>query len=496
MTDEYYTSTRNNQVKISAKEAIVKGFADDKGLFVLPTLPTLEFELSDLKDLDYQGIAKRVLTLLLPDFSETEIDESIKNAYSDTFSTDEVTPLKAVDDFHVLELFHGPTSAFKDIGLQMLPQLMGRSVQAPQQVMILAATSGDTGTAALDGFKDKSQMGITVFFPDGGVSAVQEQQMLTTNGKNTNVAAIEGNFDAAQTNVKKIFNDAELQAKLGTDTILSSANSINIGRLIPQVVYYFSAYQQLLAKETIKLGDKVSFTVPTGNFGDILAGYYAKQLGLPVEKLVVACNENNVLADFFATGIYDRNRPFFKTIAPSMDIQVSSNFERLLYYMSGQNSNYIKQLMEELEATGKYRVSNQLRDRLLEEFACGYSSDRDIEDSIQMVYDKYHYLMDPHTASGYKVMREAQSENPEVPMILLSTASPYKFVDAVADALFGKHEADVQVTTAKINDYTGVPVPAPLQAIWQKQPVTAPVIEPASMADFVYQKVNEVFGHD
>ncbi|WP_429971361.1 threonine synthase [Fructilactobacillus sp. Tb1] len=494
--NEFYTSTRDNRVKINAKAAIVKGFADDKGLFVLPTLPELNFDLTKLAGLDYQGIAKRILTLLLPDFSETEIDESIKNAYSDTFSDKKITPLQAVDDFHVLELFHGPTSAFKDVGLQMLPQLMTRAVKEEQQVMILAATSGDTGTAALDGFKNKPQMGITVFYPDGGVSAVQHQQMLTTNGKNTNVAAIEGNFDDAQTNVKKIFNDDSLKAKLGDQTILSSANSINIGRLIPQVVYYFSAYQQLLAKGEIKLGDKVSFTVPTGNFGDILAGYYAKQLGLPVEKLVVACNENNVLADFFATGVYDRNRPFFKTVAPSMDIQVSSNFERLLYYMSGQDSTYIKKLMEELEATGKYKVSDELLDKLLKEFACGYSSDRDIEDSIRMVYDKYHYLMDPHTASGYKVMREAQSENPEVPMILLSTASPYKFVDAVSDALFDQHDADVQVTTAKINDYTNVPVPEPLQAIWEKQTVNAPVIKPAEMSNFVYQKVNEVFDHD
>ncbi|WP_413627024.1 threonine synthase [Fructilactobacillus vespulae] len=491
---KYYSSTRNKQNTLNAKEAILKGFADDKGLFVLPSLGEEQIDLTKLSELSYQQIAEQVLTLLLPDFSTTEIQNAIQNAYTNSFDNDEITPLKAVDDFYVLELFHGPTSAFKDVGLQLLPELMKQSVANNQQVMILAATSGDTGTAALDGFKDKSQMGITVFYPDGGVSPVQQQQMLTTSGENTRVAAIDGNFDDAQTNVKKIFNDSSLKAKLGNNKLLSSANSINIGRLIPQIVYYFSAYKQLIQAGRIKRGDQVSFTVPTGNFGDVLAGYYAKKLGLPVDQLVVACNENNVLADFFATGIYNRNRPFFKTIAPSMDIQVSSNFERLLYYESGQDDQYIKALMDSLETTGQYQITSELLGKIKQEFACGYSTDSQIEAAIKLVFEKYGYLMDPHTASGYRVLRDEQKD--QVPMILLSTASPYKFADAVSDALFSKHDDDVKENINKIRQATQVEIPKNLQAIWDKQMVANPTIEPSEMTDLVWKNIGEVFGDD
>ncbi|MEJ6401057.1 threonine synthase [Nicoliella lavandulae] len=492
----YYISTRNDQIKMSAKDAIIKGFSDDKGLFVLPDLSDQQVNLASLIKKDYQGMAADVLSILLPDFSEAEIDECLHNAYDHSFSDERITPVESVDNFHVLELFHGPTSAFKDVGLQLLPELMRTALSPEQRVMILAATSGDTGTAALAGFKNTKQMGISVFFPDGGVSPIQKQQMLTTKGDNTNVAAIDGNFDDAQTNVKHIFNDADLKQRLGKDINLSSANSINIGRLIPQIVYYFNAYKQLVDAGKVKLGDPISFTVPTGNFGDVLAGYYAKLLGLPVKKLVVACNSNKVLADFFTNGVYDRNRPFFKTVAPSMDIQISSNFERLLFYKSGGDAAYIKSLMDQLETTGKYEVTPSLLASIQKDFACGFSDDQQIEASIKEVFDKYHYLMDPHTASGYSVMRAAQAQDPDTPMVLLSTASPYKFVDAVADAVLGSHDDDPIKTTQAIFKATGVEVPANLAKVWELPEDQAPVIEPSQMADFVYQRSMEVFKHD
>ncbi|MHA8111225.1 threonine synthase [Lactobacillaceae bacterium Melli_B4] len=492
----YYISTRNDQVKLNAKQAIIKGFSDDKGLFVLPDLSDKQVDLAKLIQNDYQGIAKGILQILLPDFSDAEIDQCLHNAYDNSFSDQRITPIKDVDNFHVLELFHGPTSAFKDVGLQLLPELMRTSLSPEQRVMILAATSGDTGTAALAGFKDTEQMGISVFFPDGGVSPIQKQQMLTTKGNNTNVAAINGNFDDAQTNVKKIFNDHELKAKLGPNINLSSANSINIGRLIPQIVYYFNAYKQLVENNQVKIGDPVNFTVPTGNFGDVLAGYYAKMLGLPVNKLIVACNANKVLADFFESGIYDRNRPFFKTVAPSMDIQISSNFERLLFYKSGEDAKYIKSLMNQLETTGKYQVSDELLASIQKDFACGYSDDDQIEASIKEVFDKYNYLMDPHTASGYSVMRTEQAKDPKTPMVLLSTASPYKFVDAVADAIIGQHNDDPIKTTKALFDFTGVAVPKNLATVWDLPEDKSPVINPDQMANFVYQRSMEVFDHD
>ncbi|UQS86205.1 threonine synthase (plasmid) [Nicoliella spurrieriana] len=491
-----YISTRNANIKIDAKQAIIKGFSDDKGLFVLPDLSNRHVELSTLIKKDYLGMAAEILKVLLPDFSNEEINQCLHNAYDHSFSDQRITPVKSVDNFHVLELFHGPTSAFKDVGLQLLPELMRTALTPNQRVMILAATSGDTGTAALAGFKDTDQMGISVFFPDGGVSPIQKQQMLTTKGNNTNVAAINGNFDDAQTNVKHIFNDQQLKAKLGDHISLSSANSINIGRLIPQIVYYFNAYKQLVENGQVAVGHPVSFTVPTGNFGDVLAGYYAKLLGLPVKKLVVACNSNKVLADFFANGVYDRNRPFFKTVAPSMDIQISSNFERLLFYKSGEDSNMIKALMDQLESTGKYQVSAELLAAIQEDFACGYSDDAQIEKSIKTVFEQYHYLMDPHTASGYSVMRREQAKDPDTPMVLLSTASPYKFVDAVADAVIGHHEENAIDTTKELADFTNVAVPKNLAQVWSLPEAKAPVINPSQMAEFVYQRSMEVFNHD
>ncbi|MCT2898181.1 threonine synthase [Lentilactobacillus buchneri] len=491
--NKYYTSTRNGSVQISAKQAIKKGFADDKGLFVYPDLEKLQVNFEKLLKLNYQDIARAVLTILLPDFSADEIDESVRAAYQSSFDTQKITPVIPVDDFHILELFHGPTSAFKDVGLQLLPQLMKHVLVGNNKVMILTATSGDTGKAALEGFKGLDNMGIIVFYPDGGVSKIQKLQMITTGGNNTKVAAIEGNFDDAQTNVKRIFNDQALKESLGDDVSLSSANSINIGRLIPQVVYYFDSYKQLVNDSSIEVGQKVNFTVPTGNFGDVLAGYYAKMLGLPVNKFVVACNENNVLANFFNHGVYDRNRPFFQTVAPSMDIQISSNFERLLYYKSGQDTEYVKQLMDDLEDSGKYEVSKEVLANIQQDFYCGYSTDEDIERSIAEVYEQNGYLMDPHTAAGYKVMRNYQKLDPETPMILLSTASPYKFVNAVANAVLPETSADVQQVMRDLHDATNAPIPDNLRKVWDLPVRHESVIQKDQMTDYVKQKVKEVF---
>ena len=489
-----YTSTRNNSVSISAKEAIKKGFADDKGLFVYPNLGNDQLDLKTILTLDYQSIAKTVLAKLLPDFSQSEINESVDHAYSSTFDSTKITPVVDVDNFHVLELFHGPTSAFKDVGLQLLPQLMKHVLTDNSKVMILTATSGDTGKAALEGFKDLDNMGIIVFYPDGGVSKIQKLQMVTTGGHNTRVAAIKGNFDDAQTNVKLIFNDNTLKEQLGNKISLSSANSINIGRLIPQVVYYFDSYKQLVQNGTVKAGDPVNFTVPTGNFGDVLAGSYAKLLGLPVKKFVVACNENNVLANFFENGVYDRNRPFFQTVAPSMDIQISSNFERLLYYKSGEDSAYVKQLMDDLETTGKYQVSKEVLDAIQTDFYCGYSTDQEIEAAIKSVYEKTGYLMDPHTAAGYKVMRDYQKLD-DTPMILLSTASPYKFVKAVAAAVLPEEadSDDVLQTMKDLTTKTKAPIPENLQKVWELPVKHESIIQKSEMENYVKEQVEAVF---
>jgi len=488
-----YTSTRNKQIQISARDAIKKGFADDSGLFVYPELSQLKVDLKSLKEADYQQIAQVVLKKLLPDFSTEEIATCVSKAYSNSFDTKKITPLVNVDNFHVLELFHGPTSAFKDIGLQMLPQLMKQVLSNDSRVMILTATSGDTGKAALEGFKNLEKMGITVFYPHNGVSKVQQLQMQTTNGNNTEITAIKGNFDDAQSNVKKILNDKKFQQELGPNISLSSANSINIGRLIPQVVYYFDSYLQLVKNKTIKLGEPVNFTVPTGNFGDVLAGFYAKQMGLPVKKFIVASNENNVLTKFFNTGIYDRNIPFLQTVAPSMDIQISSNFERLLYYKSHENTDYVKSLMDDLEKSGRYQVSDEILKAIHDDFYCGFSTDQEIKTVIKDVYQNDNYLMDPHTAVGYKVMRDYQKIDAQTPMILLSTASPYKFVRVVADSILDSVPEDDLQVMQKLTQVTNIPIPKNLAKVWNLPVLHQDVIAKDDMESYVKEKVEAEF---
>lgn len=490
--DKNYTSTRNDKVKLSAKDAIRKGFTDDGGLFVYPQLNS-DISLKSLLSLNYQEIAQIILEKLLPGFSKEEIQTSIFDAYNDSFDTPTITPLVAVDDFYVLELFHGPTSAFKDIGLQILPQLMKKVLKPDNKVMILTATSGDTGKAALEGFKNLDQMGITVFYPYQGVSKVQQLQMETTNGNNTDITAIRGNFDDAQSNVKKFFNDKNFKQSLGNKVNLSSANSINIGRLIPQVVYYFASYVQLVNKHSIKLGQKVNFTVPTGNFGDVLAGFFAKQMGLPVNKFIVASNENNVLTRFFNTGIYDRNLPFHQTVAPSMDIQISSNFERLLYYESNQDTAYVKKLMDQLEQSGRYQVSDKVLTAIRDDFFCAYSTDDEIKSSINSVFKREHYLMDPHTAVGYKAMRDYQKTGDQTPNILLSTASPYKFVHAVSKAILDNPIDDDRLAMQQLQQFSNVAIPQNLIKVFDLPIRHRDVIEKNNMEDYIKSKIEEKF---
>lgn len=431
-----YHSTRSTSDERSAKEAILNGIAADGGLYVTDEMGMLSLAPNDYIGRTYPEIAKTVLATLLDDFSEEEMDACVRAAYGDSFASPLITPLVKVDDEWVLELFHGPTSAFKDVALQMLPQLMSRAAaETSSRIMILTATSGDTGKAALAGFADTPGLAITVFYPEGGTSAIQRLQMVTQKGDNVAVAAVRGNFDDAQSAVKRIFTDRALNDELAKQSIvLSSANSINIGRLAPQVVYYFAAYSQLVQALAIESGEPVDFCVPTGNFGDVLAGYFAKIMGLPVRKLIVASNANNVLTDFITTGVYDRNRPFFRTISPSMDILISSNLERLLYYACGGDCEYVATLMNDLKETGRYEVSDDVMEKIRTTFSCGFATDDNARATIRDVYRTSSYLLDPHTADAWYVAKQHKREL-GVPRVILSTASPFKFCRDVCYAL-------------------------------------------------------------
>ena len=428
-----FHSTRSTTDSLTSKQAIRKGIADDGGLFVTDSLGETHVDIASLAGKSYQQIAFDVLSVLLPDYTEAELKECIDEAYGPQWSDEKITPVKPLGDDYVMELFNGPTSAFKDVALQILPRFMAHTTpadgDADEKIMILTATSGDTGKAALAGFADAAGTGITVFYPEGKVSQVQELQMTTQSGSNVQVAAVEGNFDDAQSAVKRIFGDRALAERLASNShvVLSSANSINVGRLVPQVVYYFSAYAQLLA-------DEVEFVVPTGNFGDILAGYYAKLLGLPVKHLVVASDKNNVLFDFLTTGTYNRQRPFFQTISPSMDILISSNLERMLYYLSEGDTRLISMLMNDLNKWGTYEIPEELLAKIRQIFGTGWADEDQVRESIKHCWDENHYVIDPHTACGYYLL-EQMPRDPLTPRVLLSTASPYKFPRACCDAL-------------------------------------------------------------
>ncbi|MGO5434103.1 threonine synthase [Bifidobacterium thermophilum] len=434
-----FHSTRSTTDSLTSKQAIRKGIADDGGLFVTDALGDTQIDVASLAGKSYQQIAQEVLGALLPDFTDDELAQCVRDAYGEQWSDPAITPLKPLGDDYILELFNGPTSAFKDVALQILPRFMAHTAPTGdpnEKIMILTATSGDTGKAALAGFADVPGTGITVFYPEGKVSQVQQLQMTTQAGSNVNVCAVRGNFDDAQSAVKRIFGDHELANRIDdqANVVLSSANSINVGRLVPQVVYYFSAYAQLLERQVINAGDEVEFCVPTGNFGDILAGYYAKMLGLPVKHLVVASDKNNVLFDFLTSGTYNRKRPFFQTISPSMDILISSNLERMLYYMSDKDTRLIQMLMNDLNQWGAYEVPAELLAKIRQLFGCGWADEDQVRAMIADCWQKNHYVIDPHTACGYYVMQQ-MPRDPLTPRVLLSTASPYKFPRVVNEAL-------------------------------------------------------------
>ncbi len=476
-----YHSTRNDQNFVDSAEAVLEGLAPDGGLYMPQQIPTLDWK--QLLTGSSQEISCAILSALLPDIPN--MPRLVANAYTGKFETEDLTPSVSVGDSTVLELFRGPTSAFKDVALSMLPQLLTaakREKGVAEDIMILTATSGDTGKAALVGFRDVPGVRICVFYPYGGVSQVQRAQMVTQEGNNVAVCAVRGNFDDAQTGVKQIFT--AFQGKK-LPFRLSSANSINIGRLAPQVMYYFRAYKDLLAAGKIKLGDKVNFSVPTGNFGDILAGYLAKKMGLPVGTLICASNANNVLTGFIRTGTYDRRRPLLKTTSPSMDILVSSNLERLLYLLSS-DTKLVASLMKQLKEEGAYTVPDALKAAIQKEFWAAYCDDARAAEIIGRVYREQHYLCDPHTASGFAAAEDYRNETGDLtPMVILSTASPYKFPAAVLSAIGGDTGGDEFEQMERLQQMTGVPIPAPLASLKGKKELHTDVIEKEAMSTYV-----------
>ena len=476
-----YRSTRGVSPEVDSAQAVLTGLAPDGGLYLPCALPAFLWQ--DCIQKDTLGMAEMILSAFLPDIPD--MPNLVKKAYTGKFETEDLTPTVSAGAFHVLELFRGPTSAFKDVALSMLPQLMtaARSAKGEQgEILILTATSGDTGKAALEGFKDVDGIRICVFYPHGGVSDVQRRQMVSQEGSNVTVCAVRGNFDDAQTGVKNIFTacrDKDLPVKL------SSANSINIGRLVPQITYYFKAYRDLLDAGKIKMGEEVNFSVPTGNFGDILAGFLAKKLGLPVGKLICASNANNVLTDFIRTGVYDRRRVLHKTDSPSMDILVSSNLERLLYLLSGDTA-LVARLMSELNTVGCYQVPGELLDEIQKHFWAGWCDDAKGAETIAKVWRENGYLCDTHTASGWAVAEDyVNQEKDNRPMVVLSTASPYKFPAAVLAAIGQTAKGDEFDQLEQLHAVTCVPIPKNLAALRTKPEIHKGVIDKDKMLDFV-----------
>ena len=439
-----YKSTRDAEKTVTASQAILKGLADDGGLFVPVSIPKLPVSLGELKEMSYQETAYTVMKEFLTDFTEEELKSCIAKAYDSKFDTEEIAPLAKVEDAYYLELFHGATIAFKDMALSILPHLLTTSAkknQVKNEIVILTATSGDTGKAALAGFADVEGTKIIVFYPKNGVSRVQELQMVTQKGDNTSVVAIHGNFDNAQSGVKAMFENKELEKELNEAGYqFSSANSINIGRLVPQVVYYVYAYAKLLQNEEIVEDEEINVVVPTGNFGNILAAYYAKNMGIPIAKLICASNENKVLYDFFQTGTYDRNREFVLTTSPSMDILISSNLERLIYKISGEDARKDTDLMTELKTKGSYAITGEMKANLAD-FAAGYATEDQVAKTIHDIYEDTGYVMDTHTAVAatvYKAYREDSKDDRKT--VIASTASPYKFAGSVMSAIDPKYK--------------------------------------------------------
>lgn len=480
-----YISTRGNDEIKNSAQAIIQGIAKDKGLFVPNILPGFNKAIASLKGMNYQEIAYEVMSLYFEDFSKEELQDAIDKAYDDKFDKEDVVPIINKGGVYFLELYHGKTAAFKDMALSILPHLLIKSLQKEKEnkkIVILTATSGDTGKAALEGFADVENTEIIVFYPSEGVSEIQKRQMSTQQGNNTHVVAIKGNFDDAQNGVKGIFNDKEFNSLLEEQGfMLSSANSINIGRLIPQVAYYMYAYVKLLEKGVIADGDKINIVVPTGNFGNILAAYYAMNMGLPVNKFICASNKNKVLTDFINTGIYDIQREFYLTNSPSMDILISSNLERLLYHISGGDTQIIKELMQKLETEKKYELP-QLMQNKMDAFYGGYADEDDTLSKIKALYQNENYLMDTHTAVGYHVYLEYKAEtNDDTPTIIASTASPYKFTNSVISAIAPSQKGSDFELVEKLHEMTGVNIPKGLRDLDKKEILHDTVIEKYEM---------------
>ena len=490
-----YKSTRGTKRAYTASEAILKGLSEDGGLFVPDKIPALDIPLSRLAEMSYQETAYEVMSRFLTDFTEEELKNCIANAYDDKFDTEKIAPLVEKNGVFYLELFHGATIAFKDMALSILPHLMttaARKNRVKNEIVILTATSGDTGKAAMAGFADVPGTRIIVFYPKNGVSPVQEKQMVTQKGKNTYVVGITGNFDDAQSGVKKMFNDRELAEQLDKAGFqFSSANSINIGRLVPQVVYYVYAYGQLLAQGRIREGEQINVVVPTGNFGNILAAYYAKLMGLPLGKFICASNENKVLYDFFSTGCYDRNRKFLLTTSPSMDILISSNLERLIYRIAGNDPEKTRELMHGLSETGKYQITEDMQNNL-QEFYGNYATEEETAAAISELYKAAGYVMDTHTAVAAAVYTKYREETKDfAKTVIVSTASPFKFTRSVMNAIDQTYDTMSDFELAdELSRIAGVKLPVAIEEIR-----TAPVLhDRAILAEDMPQTVKEILG--
>ena len=491
-----FQSTRNKDLRLDSAETIIRGLSDDGGLFVPVEVPVLEKgELSELAKLSYCERAKRIFSKYMTDFSEDELLECAEKAYTERFNGDTPAPMvKLGENVYMLELWHGPTCAFKDMALQILPHFLVKSAEKAgdgKKTVILTATSGDTGKAALEGFCDVSGTEIIVFYPKDGVSKIQQLQMQTQCGENVCVCGVIGNFDDTQTAVKTIFTDEKIREKLSENgKRFSSANSINVGRLLPQIVYYISAYADLIESEEISEGDVVNVTVPTGNFGNILAAYYAKMMGVPFGKLICASNANNVLTDFLSTGVYSVNRKFYMTESPSMDILVSSNLERLIFELCEKDDGYVKSVMQSLREHGEYFVLDEMLNKIKEHFSAGFTDDEGAEKRIKWLFDKYSYLCDTHTAVAvevYEKYREATGDNTKT--IIASTASPYKFPRAVLKSISGRSLDDDFDAAKEIENISGLSMPKQLRELSEKELRFTGFCNREEMADFVLSTV-------
>lgn len=491
MRDVYYNSTRSKGNQVKASEAILKGLSEDGGLFVPDSIPVFDKSFEELSKMSYGEVAYEVMKLYLTDFTEEELKECIANAYDEKFDTEEIAPLVEAEGVYYLELFHGATIAFKDMALSILPHLLttaARKNNVDKKIIILTATSGDTGKAALAGFADVRGTGIIVFYPKNGVSPIQEKQMITQRGENTYVVGIRGNFDDAQTGVKKLFADKQLEEEMGLSGYqFSSANSINIGRLVPQIVYYVYAYVQLLAEGKVEDGEKINVVVPTGNFGNILAAFYAKNMGLPIAKLICASNDNKVLYDFFKTGTYDKNRKFVLTTSPSMDILISSNLERLIYFIAGNDAQKTEKLMGSLKRKGKYEIDKDMKEKL-EDFYGNFATQEETAATIRRIYEECGYVIDTHTAVAAAVYEKyVEKTQDDTKTVIVSTASPFKFARSVMEAIDEKDYSSEEAfeLVDELSKIADVAVPAAVEEIRTARVIHNQVCETGNMEQVV-----------